>query len=362
MPPSRISTGLAILLLGLVCMRGATGAEDGAWQPAPYSLGQGLVFPQQRLTIGGYLNLHYADLEQQDWTFGLRSLSLFISKPLGNRWQFFSELELGDALVVSPDGITGQDAEVDLERFYLDYHQTREVNLRFGKYLTPVGHWNLIHAEPLVWTPDRPLTTAAGFARHAAGAMLYGDLSLGENSLDYSLFADDSELLDPSQEKELAFEDDRTGLSPRNAFQWAVGGRLVYHFADESAHLGVSYLRSQMEDLAERTELFGADLLWTVERMEFSFEGIYRNSLGPAEPDEYGGFVQAVLPLSEHLYLIGRHESYRAAFQENTARIDSAGITYRPHRAVSLKLEYRTGSDNEVMAPSGWLGSLAILF
>ncbi len=362
MPASRISTGLAILLLGFVCMSGAVGAEEGVWQPAPYSLGQGLSFPQQRLTVGGYLNLHYDDLEQQDWSFGLRSLSLFISKSFGNRWQFFSELELGDALEVSPDGVSGSNAEVDLERLYLDYLQARELTLRFGKFLTPVGRWNLIHAEPLVWTPDRPLTTAAAFARHAAGAMLYGDIGLGSNSLDYSLFADDSELLDPSQEKELAFEDDSTGLSPRNAFQWALGGRLVYHFADDTAHLGVSYLRSQMEDLDERTELFGADLLWTIRRMEFSFEGIYRNSLGPAEPDEYGGFVQAVLPLAERLYLIGRHESYRVAFQQDTARIDSAGLTYRPHRAVSLKLEYRGGSDNEVMAPSGWLGSLAILF
>ena len=362
MPASRVSTGLAILLLGLAGLSGVAGAEEGAWQSSPYSLGQGLSFPQQRLILGGYLNLHYADLEQQDWSFGLRSLSLFVSKSLGNRWQFFSELELGDALEVSADGVTGHDAEVDLERFYLDYHQAREVNFRFGKYLTPVGRWNQIHAEPLVWTPDRPLTTAAGFARHAAGAMLYGDISLGSNSLDYSLYADDSELLDPSQEKELAYEDDQTGLSPRNAFQWAVGGRMVYHFADDTAHLGLSYLRSQMEDLTERTELYGADLLWTIRRMEFSFEGIYRNSLGPTEPDEYGGFVQAVLPVAEHLYLIGRHESYRAAFQQETARIESAGLTYRPHCAVSLKLEYRTGSDNEFMAPSGWLGSLAILF
>lgn len=362
MPASRISFGFAILLFGFVVMRTVSGAEDGAWQTAPYSLGDGLNFPQQRLTLGGYLNLHYGDLEQSEPTLGLRSLSLFISKSIGSRSLFFSELELGDALEYSDDGFTSDYAELDVERLYLDYRQSREITYRLGKYLTPVGHWNLIHAEPLVWTPDRPLTTAAGFARHATGAMVYGDISLGSNSLDYSLYADDSELLDPSQEKEPPFEDERTSLAPRNAFQWALGGRLVYHFADDAAHFGLSFLLSQMEDLEDRTELFGADLLWTVHRMEFSFEAIYRNSLGDVDPDEYGGFVQAVLPLSEHLYLIGRHEDYRAAFQHDTAHIDCAGLTYRPHRAVSLKLEYRSGTDNEAMAPSGWLASLGVLF
>jgi hypothetical protein len=69
-----------------------------------------------------------------------------------------------------------------------------------------------------------------------------------------------------------------------------------------------------------------------------------------------------VLPVTEHLYFIGRHESYQAALQEDTARIESFGLTYRPHWAVSLKLEYRGGNDNQILAPSGWLGSLAILF
>ncbi|MGD8589949.1 MAG: porin [Chromatiales bacterium] len=362
MSVSRISIGSAILLLGLVGTSGVSTAEEDPWESALYSLGHGLNFPQQRLTLGGYLDLHLSDLEQQRWNLSLRSLSLFISKSFQNRWHFFTELELGDALEISADGSTSEDAELDLERLYLDYRQSREFTLRVGKYLTPVGRWNLIHAAPLVWTPDRPLTTAAPFARHATGLMLYGDTDIGSNSLDYTLYGDNSEQLDPTQEQELAFEDDRTGLSPLNAFDWAVGGQLVYHFADDTAQFGLSYLRSQMEDLDYVTDLFGADLYWNVGSMEFSFEGIYRKSPGQDEPDVYGGFVQAVLPLTKHLYFVGRHENYRAAIQEDTALIDCLGLTYRPNWAISLKLEYRGGSNNEILAPSGWLGSLAILF
>jgi len=365
--PKKIMTSFASraalgLLLAIGAFSSAAADEEEHWEDLPHHLGQNLSIPQRQLNVGGYLNVHYADLEGQKWKFGLRDISLFISKTIPNRWQLFSEVELGDALEFSHSGVSSSDSEIDLERLYADYRATPTVNFRFGKYLTPVGRWNLIHADPLVWTADRPLTTAAPFARHATGAMIYGDMNLGDDSLEYSLYADDSELLDPLQKREWAFEDDSSGISPRNAFKQALGGRLVYHLLDEAAAIGVSYLRMEMYDLQERKELLGVDAVWTVNRMEFSGEWIYRNSLGSSEKDEHGGFIQAVLPLPEHLFLIGRHEKYRAAVLPPTATIDSVGITYRPHDAVSVKLEHRDGRHNQIMAPSGWLGSLAILF
>jgi hypothetical protein len=362
MPPSRLGAGLALLLLIASVSPTAVLGENSSWNPDPYSLGHGLNFPQQGLVVGGYLSLYYSDLQHQDAQFSIRDLSLFVSKTLTDRWHLFSEVEIGDALRFSRDGVSRSDAEFDLERLYADYRATREANFRFGKFLTPVGRWNVIHADPLVWTADRPLTTTAAFARHATGAMLYGDADIGGNSLDYSLYVDDSELLDPAQKNELAFEDDTSGLSPHNAFKHAAGGRVAYHFMNDAVHVGVSYVRFRMSDLQERQELFGADALLTVKRMELSGEWVYRNSLGSTEPDEYGGFLQAVLPLPDRFYLVGRWEKYRVASLPPSATIDTLGITYRPHEAVSIKLEYRDGKHNEIVAPSGWLGSLAILF
>jgi hypothetical protein len=332
MPLLRLGAGLGFLLLIAGFSTTALPDENSIWNHDAYGLGQGLNFPQQNLIVGGYLSLHYSNLKNQDWNFTARDLSLFVSKTLTNRWQLFSEIELGDALEFSPDGVTASHTELDLERLYADYRATRAINLRFGKYLTPVGRWNVIHADPLVWTADRPVTTTAPFARHATGAMLYGDVDVGGNSLDYSLYADDSGPLDPTQRNELAFEDDTSGTSPHNAFKQAAGGRVAYHFMNDAVQI------------------------------EFSGEWVYRNSLGSTDPDEHGGFVQAVLPLPEHFYLVGRYEKYHAPSISPTATIDTVGITYRPHRAVSVKLEYRDGHHNEIMAPSGWLGSLAILF
>lgn len=357
---SRIIFGMLFLVYGYPSL--ADTPDDGLWTHLPYRLGQGITYPRLGLNIGGYISIHYADIEDYDWNVDAKDLSLFISENLSSRWQIFSEVEIGQALEVSPNSVSEQDSEIDLERLYADYRIAREVTFRLGKFLTPVGHWNLIHADPLVWTVDRPLTTAAPFARHATGAMLYGSFSALQNDWDYNLFIEDSDELDPSQQNELAFEDGTTGFSPHNAFKRAAGARLSYHFLDDNANIGASYLHYEMYDLRERKNLYGLDALWAINRMEFSGEWIYRASQGSAEQSEYGGFVQAVFPVSEHVYFIGRQERYRAAILTTTATINCVGLTIRPHPAIAIKLEYRGGTNNELLAPSGWLGSLAVLF
>ncbi len=362
MRASIFRVGLAALLALAGVPSSALAGASGAWSSTPYRLGHGAQFPRQGLSVGGYLSLYYLDLDHRPWQAGVRDLSLFLGKSLSERWYLFSEIELGNAVEFSTHGASDSNSELDLERLYADYRATRYVNVRLGKFLTPVGRWNLIHADPLVWTADRPLTTAAPFARHATGALLYGNIDTGGKSLDYNLFVDDSEHLDPDQKKELAFEDDVSGISRRNAFERAAGGSVTAHFLDDSLQIGASYVRMTMSDLQARMDLFGVDALWSYRRMELSGEWVYRNSTGSSERDEYGGFVQAVLPLAARVYAVGRYERYRAALFPRAADIGVLGLTYRPHDAVSLKLDYREGDHNDVMAPDGWLASLAILF
>jgi phosphate-selective porin len=355
------------LILGMVFLvisnstSADTSTEDTGTHTT-YHLGQGITFPHLGLNIGGYISLLYEDVKDRDWRINAKDLSLFFSKKFSNRWQLFSEVEIGQALDISTNGVSDRDSEFDLERIYTDYRATKEVTLRFGKFLTPVGHWNQIHADPLVWTVDRPLTTAAPFARHATGIMLYGSFSALQNDWDYNLFIDDSDLLDPAQQKELAFENGDTKISPHNAFKRAAGAHISYHFLDDSANIGASYLHYEMYDLREWKELYGLDALWTYKRFEVSGEWISRLSSGNVENNEHGGFIQIVLSLTDHLYVIGRQERYKSALLIPIATITSTGLTYRPHPAIAIKFEYRGGHNNEVLMPSGWLASLAVLF
>lgn len=351
------------MLLGPLALGAAAedSTRDSDWRHAPYALGQGLNFPQRQLTLGGYLSLRYLDLDDVDSSLGIKDLSLFIGWEPGDRWNVFSEVEIGDALSISRDGIDAADAEIEIERLYVDYRARQYANLRVGKFLTPVGRWNLIHADPLVWTVSRPLTTSVSFARQASGVMVYGAVPVGMNGIDYSLFVDDTETLDPGLKEERAFEDANPDIPTVGAFRHATGGRLVYHSLDERFSLGMSYAHFRMEDLREPKDLIGVDVLWDAPFAELSGEWLRRDS-GGGEPGERGGFVQAVMPLPARLFLIGRYERYRTSVQPETAVIRTAGLTYRPHRAVSVKLEYRGGDRNELVSPGGWLGSLAILF
>jgi hypothetical protein len=353
---AQAALGLAALILP------AAHAAPGPWDHAPYQLGQGLHFPDQGLDVGGYLSLQYENLHRRTSAFSVHDLSLFVNKRFDARWNVFTEMEVGDALKVTKEGHVSHHAEFDIERLYADYRVSPAVTLRFGKFLTPVGRWNMIHADPLVWTVSRPLTTAAAFARHATGAMIYGSLPAAGRDLDYWLFADDTAQLDPLQRKELAFDTPGSSLTLTNNFNRAAGGRLQYHFMGDRLSVGASYLYFEMQKHRGDRNLLGADFHWNTRYVELSGEAVYRTIAGSSRSDERGGFIQAVVPVPHHLYLVARHEHYHAAVLAAAPTLDTFGITYRPRPPISVKLEYRTGRNNTQAAPSGWLGSLAILF
>lgn len=362
---SRIGVLLSCCLLVLLPVYPPLARPDSAdmrWQSMPYELGQGMHFPAQGLSLGGYLSLRYRDLEDVPSSMSIKDLSLLASLDITDRLNLFTEMEIGEALSLSQDGINTDDAEFEVERLYLDYRVAPEVTFRLGKFLTPVGRWNLIHADPLVWTVSRPLTTSVAFARQASGAMVYGSVPSGANGFDYSLFVDDTDLFDHHQQEERAYDDAVASIAAVGAFEHAAGARIVYHLHDDRIQVGASYLRFRMMDLQENKDLYGLDLFWNTRYAEFSGEWVYRNSRGAVEPDERGGFLQAAIPVGGQLFLIGRYERYHSALEPATAEIETLGLTYRPYRAVSLKLEYRGGDHNQRIAPEGWLGSLAILF
>lgn len=362
--PRRIpSIGVIALLSALAAAPGASAADSpdgGTWQPDPYTLGQGLYFPDQGLRIGGYADVHAFDLAGSRSTSSLRDVSLFITKDLGSRWQLFTELATSRTVNVAGAQKSGGDAEVDIERLYADFHATPSITFRLGKFLTPVGQWNLVHADPLTWTVSRPLATSAAFARHAAGAMAFGTVSVKDHDLDYWVFADDSQNLGVGQDADDAFTDYTGDRSPRNNFRHAVGGRVLYHLAGDSLELGASYLSYQLEQPRHDYQLGGVDFTWTTRYVEFTGEAIVRSG-GTQVTSERGGFVEAGIPILAHLTLIGRVERYRTSVPDTITTVHTEAINYRPIPGLVLKLEHRNGRGGDIV-PTGWLASVSVLF
>lgn len=352
----------AVLLLIAALFFTLPARAELQWHPSPYVPGQGLSFPGLGLNLGGYLNLKYSDLRDQQDSLALQDISLFIHKDIGTRWTLFTEMEFGEIVDITQDGIDSSEAEFDIERLYADYRASQRVTLRLGKFLTPIGRWNLIHADPLVWTVSRPLTSAAAFSRHASGAMVYGTLPLWRRDLDYSIYVDDTKRFDQRESKELAFEDTGSTITLSGAFRRAAGARLLYHPVPGQLELGLSYARFELQEYRKDKTLIGADLHWKLPALEVSAETLRRYSSGSSDADEYGSYVQLVVPLPRHWHAIGRYERYRAAIEPSAATLRTFGLTWRPQPAISWKLEYRSGTGNERVSPSGLLGSLAILF
>ncbi len=359
--PLRRSLGvLATIGLALGCSSHARAADS--WQAAPYSLGQGLYFPQQGLRIGGYANLQYYSLKAEKSTLQSRDASLFVSRDIGSRWQLFGEVDASDAVKLSGGHSGGEDSGIDIERLYVDYHAGQAISFRFGKFLTPVGQWNLIHADPLTWTVSRPLATSAAFARHAAGAMMFGTLSLHGRDLDYWVFADDSKNLGIGHDQDHAFSSYGANDSIRNNFRQATGARVLYHMVNDRLSVGMSWLIYTLQEPQQKYQLTGLDFSWSTRYATLSGEAIYRSGRHADAPVEHGGFLEAEVPLPGRLYVVGRYERYRTSLATQTTTLRTLGINYRPIQGIVLKVEHREGSHNARLAPSGWLASIAVLF
>jgi hypothetical protein len=363
-PPMPVVRVLVALVLGAVLPVWAQAdAELPFTPPSPeaagigldpmarhYELGHGLRLGDSGFTLGGYGDLSFQETnDERDWTLGLEALSGFLWWDGGNRWRFFAELELTDALVFSPGDTTTDEARVVLERLYFDYVLRDEAKFRVGKFLTPVGRWNLIHAEPLVWTTSRPLITETTFPTNATGAMVYGVLPFGREGIEYSVYASPGEELFPAPDAD--------------TFREAYGGHLKF---TPWAHtqIGLSFVDFELAgSAANRRKLYGVDLFWSWRRFEFSGEYAYRSAtrkLGGG--DERGYYAQFVAPLWRQLYGVARYENFRESDAPRDLHLYVGGLNYRWNSAIALKAEYSRATDDVLGIADGFKASIAVLF
>lgn len=314
-----------------------------------YRLGRGLRLADSGLTLGGYANLDIIAPHSGSTHADLSDLSLFITWQASERWRFFSEVELEEGLsLVESHGLSASDAALRLERLYGDYSIADAANVRVGKYLTPIGRWNVIHADPLVWTTSRPVVTEQTFSQHSTGAMLFGDTPLLGHDLEYQLYA--------------SVLDDPVGHPDDANFGKAFGLRTTYGDPGRT-QIGVSYANFRNNSAPNPVHnLYGLDWFWSRERYELSGEMVYRRANSDAVEDAWGLYAQGVAPLSERLYAIARYEVYQAGNVQPPTQLWIGGLAYKPVPPLVFKLEYGTGSHTTVATPVGLAASISVLF
>ncbi|MHB8724340.1 MAG: hypothetical protein ACYC9Z_03060 [Casimicrobiaceae bacterium] len=355
-PASRMSTmrhgtfhaALVVSLTIAVCCNWAR-ADSPAASAAHFQLERGWQVPGTGFTLGGYATEDLTREKGAPWALTTEDLSLFIGWEGTGRLKFFSELSLEDSLVFKQPGeFTVSNHSPAFERIYFDYVYSERWNLRLGKFLTPIGRWNLIHADPLVWTTSRPLITNRPFPTYATGAMLYGTTAVSGKDIDYSLYATHGRAI-------------RT-YPMQDSFESAYGLHLSGALPG-SGQIGFSYANfAQGSAPSERKTLFGVDYSWVRDRFELSSEAVYRFSSRGHQWDEKGAFIQAVAPLPDRLYGVGRYEYFRQAGALPGVSLWTAGLAFRITPTSVLKAEFVHGVNNEIHAPEGFLSSISVLF
>lgn len=313
-----------------------------------YELGSGWALGRSGFTLGGYAEAVYADPAGRNWEAGLNALSAMLWWEGSSRWSFFSEVELERPLLIGQDDAFSDDQDLILERLHLDYAHGDALKLRVGKFLTPVGRWNIIHAPPLTWTSSRPLITEATFPTNATGGMVYGVLPWTEAGIEYSLYASPGEEIAPEDELD--------------TFSEAYGGRVAATLLPHT-QFGLSYVSFEQSSSDEHKQLLSADFLWSWRRFELSGEYV-RRSIEREEdhPEEYGHYVQFVAPLTQKLYGVARYEGFRAADTSRGLSVYLGGLNYRVRSGLVLKAEYSRATNDPIGVDDGLLASIAVLF
>jgi hypothetical protein len=300
----------------------------------------------QNLRIGGYASAGFQIHPGGHAEAGLHELSLLLNWDAGGRLRLFSELEVETPLTWEEgESITTRDAYFDVERLYADYTMAGALTVRAGRFLTPIGRWNVIHAAPLVWTTNRPAATEQLFPKALNGVMLYGTLPLSEGAIDYALFGE-------------ALRDQTDG-EDEPFFEKTRGVRLAY---TGIAEVGMTYSEFE-EDIASqpRYRMLGLDFYKAVNGWEFSGEAYRRFKRGDDNDRSGGGYLQAVAPLGNQWFAIARVENLRLADEGNEGRW-LIGTAWRWKTNQVFKLEYAGGRDEHPEMPRGFAASYAILF
>jgi hypothetical protein len=331
---------VCVLSLAMICLAPPLYAEQTAsWLDA--------------VTVSGYAKLATASPNRAPTTVELDDLSLFVSGKF-NRWlnPFLEAETYKIPLWEEGKGAQFNSAQLVIERLYNDIHVTENDTLRAGKFLAPINHWNIIHAAPLVWTTNRPLTSSYSRANYVTGINLRHDFdALSGHALE--VYWQPVEEFNPKPLTE-----------HERHYQTVAGARWIAH-EDLDYYLGVSVQHADVAKSNEIRNSISIDGNWQHKWFELESELLftqvdtdqfhYRNH-------DWGGYLQMAVPLVDHFNLIGRYEHFE--FANRSAATDTAlgGIVYRPVPRLSFKLEWQQTEGSIYKNQTGLYSSIAVLF
>lgn len=308
---------------------------------------------QDAITVSGYAKLKTSSPNNAPTAVELDDASLFLSGKF-NRWlnPFVEAEAYSMPLWEEGKGLQFNSAQLVFERLYNDMHVTEDDTLRLGKFLAPINHWNIVHAAPLVWTTNRPVTSTYSRANYITGINVRHDFeAISGNALE--VYWQPVEEVNP---KSLSEHERR--------YQTVAGARWIVH-EDLDYYLGASFQHANVDKINETRNSISIDGNWQHKWFELESELLftqvdtdqvhYRNH-------DWGGYLQLAVPLVAHFNLIGRYEHFEFANKQAATDTALGGIVYRPVPRLSFKLEWQQTQGSVYKNETGLYSSIAVLF
>ena len=314
--------------------------ETKTQQEAVQSLGENIL---NRVNLAGYYNFRYFNEDSPAvGAFQQHHLALILSKQL-RHWNFLMELELQNEPHHREGGEEGEEGEethtdisgegiISVENAWMEYNQSRFLNFRVGKQLSPQYWWQ--HRYPnLTYSTTRPIFLRELFPPELTGAMIHGSagkaVGASELALGYKFYVANNEV--PNSDR----QDLRDGKA------W--GGKLELRLPAMGRLKRLDFAADLYNGKLFTHNMLGSDTVWgfesqlEVDRFLLNTEYARGNSLGQSR---FGYYVQPAVRLHERWLAFYRIEKLDSPRIERNETRHLAGINFRPFAQIALKLEF----------------------
>ena len=332
-----------------------------------YQLGDGVQIASSPIYVGGYFSLNYRHTQAQD-RYQLDDIAL-LSYASYKKFSYMVEVEYKDLYTKKEyknNTITTKDTALYLERLYIDYTFNENYRCRIGKYISPIGFWNLLPINVLRSTTSDPVSTNILFPELTTGFYLsYTQFALSNISIDIML--QNNEDLDHKYNNYQMNKHYGIGFTyTKNNFSSKINigyFNKLHRYQEDDGH---DYEEVQ-EDNHYENENYNTteDLYYILVSMRYETEnlqiqselGHQESSLSPTTP--YAFYLQGLYKVAPHHTAILRLESYNDKIQQKQETFSVFGYNYRPLFPVAFKAELQIHpkfNDNK------FLCSLSVLF
>jgi hypothetical protein len=316
------------LLIGIVLSAVLMNAnEDG------YTLGQGLKSDKFPISLGGYITGFYSSRVDGQSVVSLDDVAVMGYGELAPNLTTMVEFESAGFYEKTFQNGTVNDqynGKLRVERAYLNYAFSDALGLRMGKFITPAGIWNQTPVPVFKDTFSKPRLSLEIFPRFSTGAMVHGSSSLGENELWYSVFAQLTPDLDPAYNN-IESTNSLGGSLTLIRDKWS-GGVAFGQFKNVRSH-----------DLSEYIGIYQSYATGALKLTAEAFVSYDEYDVVAGSNDrkykKSSYYIQGVYKLLPKLSGVWRNEYFANEYVNDKETINTIGLNYKPHSAVSFKIE-----------------------